>query len=257
MGVITMLNETTINKLNDMRLRSMASSLREQVSDPGMASLTFEERLGLIVDAEWSRRKNNHLARLIKKAGFKYPHACVEDIEYHADRKLDRSQIMRLATCNYIRDKHNVIIMGAAGAGKTYIGSALGISACRSFFNTRYVRLPELLTELAIARGNGTYKQAVATYKKASLLILDEWLLVPLNMTESRDLLEIIEARYQLASTIFISQFAPAGWYANLNESTIADAILDRIVHDSYEILIEGKDSMRKRKGVKKKDFSS
>ncbi len=109
------------------------------------------------------------------------------------------------------------------------------------------VRLPELLTELAIARGNGTYKQAVATYKKASLLILDEWLLVPLNMTESRDLLEIIEARYQLASTIFISQFAPSGWYANLNESTIADAILDRIVHDSYEILIEVKDSMRKK----------
>jgi len=252
-----MLNETTINKLNDMRLRAMANSFREQTSNPGMATLTFEERFGLVVDAEWSRRKNNHLMRLIKKAGFKYPQACVEDIEYHADRNLDQAHIMRLATCNYIRDKHNVIIMGAAGAGKTYIGSALGISACRSFFSTRYIRLPELLTELAIARGNGTYKQVVATYKKVSLLILDEWLLVPLNITESRDLLEIIEARHQQASTIFISQFAPAGWHANLNESTIADAILDRIVYDSYEILINGKDSMRKRKGVKKKDCAS
>lgn len=252
-----MLNEATINKLNDMRLRSMANSLRNQVSDPGMAALTFEERVGLIVDAEWSRRKNNHLARLIKKAGFKYPHACVEDIEYHADRNLDQAHIMRLATCNYVRAKHNVIIMGAAGAGKTYISNALGISACRNFFNTKYIRLPELLTELAIARGNGTYKQIVASYKKISLLILDEWLLVPLNMTESRDLLEIIEARHQQSSTIFISQFAPAGWHANLNESTIADAILDRIVYDSYEILIEGKDSMRKRKGVKKKNNAS
>ena len=252
-----MLNQTTINKLNDMRMRSMAHSLREQMSNPAMATLSFEERFGLVVDAEWSRRKNNRLSRLIQKAGFKYPNACVEDIEYHADRHLDQAHILRLSTCNYIRDKHNVVIMGAAGAGKTYISNALGISACRSLFSTKYVRLPELLTELAIARGNGSYKQVVTNYKKVNLLILDEWLLVPLTMTESRDLLEIIEARHQQASTIFISQFAPSGWHAKINESTIADAILDRIVHDSYEITIDGKDSMRKRKGVKKKDRAS
>ena len=247
-----MLNETTINKLNDMRLRSMADSLREQMKQPSYSTLSFEERFGLIVDTEWARRKNRQMDRLVKKATLKFPRACIEDIEYHEDRHLDQAQMLRLSTCNYIHEKHNVIIMGASGAGKTYIGCALGISACRNFFTVKYIRLPELLTDLAIARGDGTYKKVVAQYKKVSLLIFDEWLLVPLTMTESRDLLEITEARHQNASTIFISQFAPAGWHTKLSESTIADAILDRIVHDSYEILIDGDDSMRKRKGIQK-----
>jgi len=235
-----------------MRLRSMADSLREQMNQPSYSTLSFEERFGLIVDTEWARRKNRHLDRLIKKATLKFPRACIEDIEYHEDRHLDQAQVLRLSTCNYIHEKHNVIIMGASGAGKTYIACALGISACRNFFTAKYIRLPELLTDLAIARGDGTYKKVVAQYKKVSLLIFDEWLLVPLTMNESRDLLEIIEARHQNASTIFISQFAPAGWHTKISESTIADAILDRIVHDSYEILIDGDDSMRKRKGIQK-----
>lgn len=247
-----MLNESTINKLNDMRLRSMADSLREQMQNPSFSTLSFEERFGLIIDAEWSRRKNRHLNRLIKNATFKFPSACIEDIEYHPDRHLDQAQIMHLSTCNYIQEKHNIIIMGASGAGKTYLGCAFGISACRNLFTTKYIRLPELLTDMAVARGDGSYKKVIAQYKKVSLLIFDEWLLIPLTMNESRDLLEIIEARHQCASTIFLSQFAPAGWHTKINESTIAETILDRIVHDSYEIVIGGEDSMRKRKGIKK-----
>jgi DNA replication protein DnaC len=247
-----MLNESTINKLNEMRLRSMANSFREQMQNPAFATLAFEERFGLIIDAEWSRRKNSHLTNLIKNATFKYPHACIENIEYHADRKLDQPQILSLSTCNYIQDKHNIIIMGAAGAGKTFLGCAFGIAACRNLFTTKYIRLPELLTDLAIARGDSTYRYVIAQYQKVRLLIFDEWLLVPLTMNESRDVLEIIEARYQYASTIFLTQFAPAGWHTKINESPIAEAIMDRIVHDSYEIVIAGDDSMRKRKGIKK-----
>ena len=149
-----------------MRLRSMADSLREQMNQPSYSTLSFEERFGLIVDTEWARRKNRHLDRLIKKATLKFPRACIEDIEYHEDRHLDQAQVLRLSTCNYIHEKHNVIIMGASGAGKTYIGCALGISACRNFFTAKYIRLPELLTDLAIARGDGTYKKVVAQYKK-------------------------------------------------------------------------------------------
>jgi len=168
-----------------------------------------------------------------------------------SDRKLDKTQITTLATCNYIQEKHNIIILGAAGAGKSYLGCAFGIAACRNFLTVKYIRLPELLNDLAVARGEGTYKQLIKETKKISLLILDEWLLIPLSSMEARDLLEIVEARHKRTSTIFISQFAPAGWHGKIGEETLADAILDRIVHDSYTIFIEGKDSMRKKKGIK------
>lgn len=246
-----MIDQTTINKLHEMRLSSMAEAFINQMQDQALAGLTFEERFGLIVDIEWSKRKNNRLARLIQNADLAETGACIENIEYSVDRKIDKTQISRLATCNYIHEKHNLIILGASGAGKSYMACAFGVAACRNFFSAKYIRLPELLNDLAVARGEGTYKKVISQYKKISLLILDEWLLMPLSSFEARDLLEIVEARHKRASTIFISQFAPQGWHSKIGEDTLADAILDRIVHDSYTILIDGKNSMRKKKGIR------
>ena len=245
-----MLNEMTVTKLQEMRLSAMARAFNEQLMNPDMNSLSFEERFGLLVDHEWETRKNNHLKRLIKKAAFAETGACVEDIEYHADRNLDKAQITRFSSCNYISEHHNILLLGATGSGKTYLACALGMSAVRKFLTVRYVRLPELLVELAIARANGTYRKVIQQYKKPALLIIDEWLLYPLKETEARDLLEIAEGRYKKASTIFCSQFDVPGWRDKIGDPILADAICDRIVHDSYSVVIKCKESMRKRKGV-------
>jgi DNA replication protein DnaC len=245
-----MVNEATLSKLHEMKLPSMAASYRQQMDDGGITKLSFDERFGLLVDTEWTARKNNRLKRLIHRADFPISGACIEDIEYRADRKLDREQILRFATCAYVGERHNIIILGATGAGKTYLGCALGIAACRHFFSVTYIRLPDLLEELSTARGEGIFQKVMQGYKKIDLLILDEWLLTPLTSLESRDLLEIVEARHGRCSTIFSSQFNPAGWSARIGEGPLAEAILDRIVHDSYTIVIAGEESMRKHKGI-------
>ena len=211
-----MLTGNTITKLQEMHLTVMANALKEQLSDANMNSLSFEDRIGLLVDREWTSRKNNHLKRLIRNAGLSDPNACVENIEYHSDRNLDKSQIARLSTCNYITDHRNVMLLGATGSGKTYLACALGMSAARNFMSVKYVRLPELLVELSIARNNGTFLKAMQQFKKPALLIIDEWLLYPLKETEARDLLEIAEARYKKASTIFCSQFDIPGYLPKL-----------------------------------------
>jgi len=246
-----MLTENTVNKLYEMRLTTMAKAFKEQLSDPNFTNMPFEDRFGLLVDQEWASRKSNHLMRLIQQAKFAESGACAEGIEYHADRNLDKAQIARLSTCNFINERHNILLLGATGSGKTYIACALGVAAVRNFLKVRYIRLPELLTELAISRGNGTFPRVIQQYKKPPLLILDEWLLYPLKETEARDLLEIVEARYKKASTIFCSQFDVPGWRDKIGDPILADAICDRIVHDSYSIVIDCKESMRKRKGVK------
>ena len=220
-----MLTNETISKLQDMRLGVMARQFREQLNNPQFASMSFEDRFSILVDAEWSTRKSNHLKYLIKNAGYAIPGASVEDIEYLPERKLDKAQILRLASC------------------------ALDMAANRNFYASKYIRLPDLLVEIALARGNGTYREYMKKLKKTKLLILDEWLLYPLKEREARDVLELVEARSKMASTIFCSQFDVPGWHKNLYDPTLADAICDRIVYDSYTIRIEG-DSMRKHKGI-------
>lgn len=245
-----MLDNMTVQKLHEMKLGVMAAKFKGQMDENAVKELSFEERFGCLVDAEWASRKSNRLTRLIRKAGFEFPGACLENIEYHSDRKLDHALIVRLGTCGYINECRNIIILGATGNGKTWLSNAFGIAACRNFQAVRYVRLPELLAEFAVARAEGTYSKVIAGYKKVRLLIIDEWLLYPLKDIEARDLLEIAECRHKKASTIFCSQFAVGGWHAQIGEPTLADAVVDRIVHDSYTIVIEGKESMRKRKGL-------
>lgn len=244
-----MLTNNTIMKLQEMHLGVMANALKDQLTDAAYVDMSFEDRIGFLIDAEWSSRRSNRMTRLIKKADYAISDACLENIDYASGRSLDKSQLLRLSTCNYILECHNVVILGATGAGKTYLACALGMTANRNFYSVKYLRLPDLLVELAIARGDGTYRSVMKHYKTVKLLIIDEWLLFPLKETEARDLLEIVEARNRKASTIFCSQFDVAGWYLKIGEPTVADAVCDRIVNDSYTIKIEG-DSMRKRTGL-------
>ena len=176
-----MLSNETVRKLREMHLGVMAEAFSAQLKDTQFQAVAFEDRFAMLVDAEWSARKSNRLVRLIRNASYADPAACVENIEYLPERRLDREQILRLASCAYLHEAHNVIILGATGAGKTYLACALGMAASRSFYTVRYIRLPDLLVEISAARANGTYRDYMKKLKKEKLLILDEWLLYPLR----------------------------------------------------------------------------
>jgi DNA replication protein DnaC len=244
-----MLTENTLSKLHEMRLGVMAAQYRKQLTDTSVTAMPFEDRFGLLVDVEWSTRKSNRLKRLIKQADYAIPSACIEDIAYHADRKLDKTFVSRLASGVYIQENHNVIILGATGVGKTYLACALGMAASRSFYPVKYARLPDLLGELALARADGSYRKVIKQYKQVRLLILDEWLLYTPKENEARDILEIVEARQNQGATVLCSQFDVSDWHAKIGDQTLADAICDRIVHNAYTVTIFG-ESMRKRNGI-------
>lgn len=242
-----MTNQVTIDKLIEMRLTAMADTFRTQCVDPKMKELPFEDRFGLLVDIEYSSRKNNRLKRLIRNAEFDQPEANISDIDYASGRKLNKALITRLASCEYITDHRNVFITGATGSGKSYMACALGLEACKRYYNTKYVRLPDLLLDLENARQTGAYKKTMAKYANPVLLILDEWLLIKPSESEQKDIFELLHRRRKKSSTIFCSQFRQEGWYEQLggNASPLADAILDRIVHDGYSINIEPTDPSR------------
>ena len=249
-----MSEQTTVDMLKAMRFSAMAEELRRQMESPDTyRQLSFEERLALLTNAEWTKRQNNKVERCIREAHLALPHAAIEDIEYFPDRLLDKAEMLRYSTCKFVEDGRHIILKGATGSGKTYVACALGICACRRFKRVRYVRLPELLDELSLAKAAGEFQKAIKQYKKADLLILDEWLLRSLSLDEAYDLLEVVEARIE-RSTIFCTQYEPDGWYLRIGSeenraSPITDSIMDRIKNNAYVVPLCG-ESMRKRHGV-------
>jgi len=240
-----MLRHPTISRLQTLRLPGMAQALEEQLTQPDIDQLGFEERLGLLVDREVTHRENRVLQGRLSRARLRQQ-ACLEDIDTRTPRGLDRATLARLGTGTWLREHHNVLITGPAGVGKSYLACALAQQACRLGFSARYLRLPRLLEELAIARADGSYAKQLRRLAKIDVLVIDDWALAPLGVDGRRDLLEILDDRYQLRSTLVTSQLPVDQWHAYIGEATLADAILDRLIHASYRIALKG-DSMRRK----------
>ncbi len=240
-----MLTNQTIDKLDAMGLNAMATALREQMEQSQYHELSFEERLGLLVDREASWRENRRLATRLKAAKMRHQ-ATVEDIDFHAPRGLDRGLVLSLAQAEWVANRQNLLVSGATGCGKSFLCCALAHAAVRHGHTALYVRAPRLLDDLAVTRGDGRYHRLLTQLARVSLLVVDDFLLTPATVEQARDLLEVIEDRSQLRSTLVASQIPVDSWHAALADPTLADAILDRLVHNAHRITLKGP-SMRRR----------
>jgi DNA replication protein DnaC len=241
-GVVSMFNNPTVQKLHDLKLKVMAQMLSEP--DHDMLDLTFEERLGIMVEKEWLAKKNARIKRLLNSASLGL-NAFIEDIDYSTDRSIDKKTIQKLSTCSFIEQKLNVVISGKTGSGKTYIACALGNTACRHGYSVKYYRIPELLLEIQDAKNEHQYSSFMTHLQNVKLLILDDIGLKAYTLEESRDILEIAESRYNKVSTILSGQIDHTKWYDLFPDPTIADAIMDRVIHNSYILALDSKKSMR------------
>jgi len=240
-----MLRAPTVEKLQALRLHGLVAAWEEQGRQAAYAELGFEERLGLLVDAEWTWRETRRQAQRLKAARLKLPQACVEDLDYRQPRGLDKSVLRSLATCQWIAGHQNVICVGPTGTGKTFLACALATQACRHGYTARYYRAPHLFQDLALARGDGRYRQLLAKLARTELLVVDDWGLAPLTGPERQDFLELLDDRYGSRATLLTSQLPIAHWHECIGDPTLADAICDRLVHNAHQLTLKG-GSMRK-----------
>lgn len=246
-----MTTEETIDKMIRLKLPHMAHAFRDWLGRAAGSALSVEECVGLFIDQEWTERENRRTARRIKEAKLGQQ-ACMEDVWCDPARGLEKATLRSLATCQWVRAKQNVIVIGATGTGKSYVATALAEAACRRGGRALRVRVPRLLGELAIAHADGSYPTMLSRLAKLDVLVLDDLLIAPLKDSERRDLLEVLEDRYDRCSTVVTSQVPTKSWHEALNDPTLADAICDRLVHNAHVLSLKGP-SIRKKKGLEGK----
>ena len=240
-----MLHHPTLEKLQTLRLSGMLKALTEQIHMADIDTLGFEERLGLLADREITEREDRRLKTRLRQARLKH-NACIEDIDYRAPRGLDKALLLQLSACRWITEGLNLIINGPTGVGKTWIACALAQKACREGHTALYLRLPRLFEELSLAHGDGRFPKLMAAFAKTDLIILDDWGLAKFTAEQRRDLLELLDDRHGNRSTIVTSQLPLDHWHKIIGDPTLADAILDRLIHNAYRINLRG-ESLRKR----------
>ncbi len=246
-----MLIHPILDQLRELRFDGMIKAFEEQLQMTEVEDLRFEDRLALLVDREVTERSNRRMQTRLRKAKLRQKNACIEDVNFRARRGLDKGMFMSLGSCEWIKRHRNVLITGPTGVGKTYLACALAQKACREGYTVQYLRLSRLFEDLALAHGDGRYPKLMAGFARTDLLVLDDWGLAPLSDADRRELLEILEDRHELRSTLVTSQLPVEKWHDAIDHPTLADAILDRLVHNAYRVALRG-ESMRRKKAREK-----